>query len=86
MNAKTEISVVARTIKGFCEAYGVGRNMAYELINDGKLKAVKAGARTLIIEESARDWIGGLSGGNRHERHKSAKRARRQERKTRNAP
>jgi hydrogenase maturation factor len=53
-------SVVARTIKGFCEAYGVGRSRAYELINEGKLVTVKAGTRTLITEESAQDWFNRL--------------------------
>jgi hypothetical protein len=53
-------SIVARTVKGFCKAYGVGRSRAYELINGGKLTVVKAGSRTLITEESAQKWFSGL--------------------------
>jgi excisionase family DNA binding protein len=54
------MTIVARTVKGFCEAYGVGRSRAYELINEGKLTTVKAGTRTLITEESAQDWFNRL--------------------------
>lgn len=53
-------AVRARTVRGFCEAYGVGRSTAYELISEGRLVAVKAGNRTLIVEDSARAWFGGL--------------------------
>jgi hypothetical protein len=52
---------VARTIKDFCRAYGIGKTMAYELMGAGKLAAVKVGARTLITEESARAWFNALS-------------------------
>lgn len=34
---------VARTVKGFCAAYGVGKSLAYELMAAGVLRAVKAG-------------------------------------------
>jgi len=49
--------VCARTIRDFCRVYGIGRTMTYELIGEGRLRAVKAGARTLIDEESARMWF-----------------------------
>ena len=49
--------IVARTIKEFCRAYGVGHTKAYELIAQGKLEARKAGRRTLIMEASARKWL-----------------------------
>ena len=52
---------IARTIKGFCQAYGVGKTTAYELIGAGQLRAVKAGKRTLIDEESARVWYASLA-------------------------
>ena len=53
--------VQARTVKDFCRAYGIGRTMTYELIGQGRLRAVKAGARTLIDEESARVWFATLT-------------------------
>jgi excisionase family DNA binding protein len=52
--------VQARTVKGFCAAYGVGVTRTYELINQGKLVAIKDGRKTLILESSARAWLEGL--------------------------
>ena len=49
--------IIARTIKEFCRAYGVGHTKAYELIAQGKVEARKAGRRTLITEASARKWL-----------------------------
>jgi hypothetical protein len=48
--------IVARTIKGFCQAYGRSRTRTYQLINEGRLQVVKDGSTTLILEESARTW------------------------------
>lgn len=53
--------IVARTIKEFCRAYGVGKSTAYELMAAGVLDARKAGKRTLITEASARAWFESLS-------------------------
>ncbi len=39
---------VARTVKDFCRAYGIGASKTYELIRNGKLQTVKVGTRTLI--------------------------------------
>ena len=52
---------IARTIKGFCAAYGVGQTTTYDLIKRGILETRKAGMRTLITEASARAWFEGLS-------------------------
>lgn len=49
---------VARTVQGFCAAYGVSRATAYRLIAAGKLKTSKVFNRTLVIEESARKLVG----------------------------
>lgn len=51
---------IARTIKGFCAAYGVGQTTTYDLIKRGILETRKAGARTLITEASARAWFESL--------------------------
>ncbi len=51
--------VVARTVKGFCEAYGVGVTTCYKLIAEGKLETRKVSPKkVLIIEASARAWLG----------------------------
>jgi hypothetical protein len=52
---------IARTIKGFCAAYGVGQTTTYGLIKRGILETRKAGLRTLITEASARAWFESLS-------------------------
>ena len=41
----------------FCETYGIGRTKAYEEINAGRLKARKAGKRTIITEDDAEEWL-----------------------------
>jgi excisionase family DNA binding protein len=51
---------IARTIKDFCQAYGISRRQTYRLIDDGKLEAVKVGTATRIIEKSARQWFAAL--------------------------
>jgi hypothetical protein len=40
----------------FCDAFGVGRSLAYEEIAAGRLRAFKIGARTLIAGEDALRW------------------------------
>src|SRR6266478_1654920 len=51
---------VARTVKDFCRAYGISKSETYRLLAAGRLCAVKAGATTLITEESAKTWFLGL--------------------------
>ena len=46
----------AFTIPGFCVAYGISRSLAYKEIAAGRLKIMKAGARTLISKRAAREW------------------------------
>ena len=54
--------VVARTVRGFCQAYGVGVTTCYKLIAEGILDARKMSARkTLITEDSARAWVASLN-------------------------
>jgi hypothetical protein len=48
----------AMSIDGFCKGYGIGRTKAYEEINAGRLKARKAGKRTIIAEDDAEAWLG----------------------------
>lgn len=58
---------IARTVAGFCAAYGVGKTMAYELIERGVLQTKKAGKRTLILEDSAIEWLNSLPRGGKHD-------------------
>jgi excisionase family DNA binding protein len=51
---------IARTVKDFCRAYGIGKTLAYELIAEGRIVAVRAGRRTLILEASAKEWFSSL--------------------------
>jgi hypothetical protein len=39
---------------------GIGRTKLYEEINAGRIEAVKAGSRTLILVASLRDYVAGL--------------------------
>jgi excisionase family DNA binding protein len=48
------------TIAGFCTAFGIGRSATYEELKAGRLRAVKAGRRTLISLEAAREWAASL--------------------------
>ena len=59
-NGRRADDVQARTVAGFCKAYGIGKTAVYELLATGKLRAVKAGTRTLILETSAKDWLSSL--------------------------
>lgn len=48
------------SIRRFCEEFGVGRTRCYELIGSGAIRAVKAGARTLVCVDSAMAWAATL--------------------------
>jgi excisionase family DNA binding protein len=50
----------AFSISEFCARYSIGRTRAYEEIAAGRLRAVKAGQRTLIPEDSAEAWLEAL--------------------------
>jgi excisionase family DNA binding protein len=51
---------LAYNIAEACAAARIGRTTLYEAIKNGSLRAVKRGARTLILTEDLRDWIAGL--------------------------
>jgi excisionase family DNA binding protein len=51
------------TIQAFCDWSGVGRSFAYNLIQEGKIRARKAGKRTLIDAASAQAWWDALPEG-----------------------
>jgi hypothetical protein len=43
----------AYRINDFCRAFGISRSLAYVLIGNGKLRAVKIAGRTLIPADEA---------------------------------
>ena len=54
----TKPNRLLHNIEGTREILGnVGRTTIYELINDGKLKRVKIGARSFITDSSIRDYV-----------------------------
>lgn len=48
---------ITTTIQGVRQATGLGTTKIYELINEGKLKAVKVGRRTLVRTDSIRALV-----------------------------
>jgi excisionase family DNA binding protein len=49
---------VTVTVEGAKKALGLGHTKIYELINDGRLKTVKIGKRTLVRCDSIRALVG----------------------------
>jgi excisionase family DNA binding protein len=50
----------AYSVEHFGVAFSIGRSTIYEEIRAGRLKARKAGARTLIAHEDAMAWLHAL--------------------------
>lgn len=50
----------ALTIAAFCDAYRVGRTFTYLEIKAGRLAAIKAGTKTLILKSEASRWAHSL--------------------------
>jgi hypothetical protein len=50
----------AYAVKEFCEAYDLCRDKVYGEIRAGRLRAVKAGGRTLVLKSDAEAWAASL--------------------------
>lgn len=50
----------ALSVADFCIAYNVGLTFTYQQIKHGRLRAVKAGGRTLILRRDAEAWAQAL--------------------------
>lgn len=48
------------SVQEFCKRYGIGRSSAYEEIRAGRLKCRKLGARTLVPQDAAEEWLASL--------------------------
>lgn len=59
----TKHEPVAYTINIACEVAGCGRTKLYEAIGNGSLRSKKLGARTLILSDDLRSWLGKLPDG-----------------------
>jgi excisionase family DNA binding protein len=53
-------SPLAYSIPEACAAASIGRSALYEEIKSGRLRAVKSGRRTIILERDLRSWVEGL--------------------------
>ena len=51
---------LAYGINGFARAVGIGRTKLYEEISAGRLRALKAGKRTIITVEDGRAYVASL--------------------------
>jgi excisionase family DNA binding protein len=49
---------ITTTIDGTRRATGLGTTKIYELINEGKLRTIKVGRRTLVYTASIRELLG----------------------------
>jgi excisionase family DNA binding protein len=56
MNRMDEAELGAMTVDEFCGKYRIGRTKFYEEINAGRLRAVKCGTRTLVLNRDSRTW------------------------------
>ena len=50
----------AYSLATFCRAHNVGLTFTYQQIKDKKLRAVKAGSKTLILRRDAEAWARAL--------------------------
>ena len=50
----------AHSIDDACKMIGIKKSMMYELVAKGEIKAKKIGARTVIPDESLREYLAGL--------------------------
>jgi excisionase family DNA binding protein len=51
----------AMTVKEFCARYRIGTTKFYEEVKSGRLRAVKCGTRTLVLNRDGRAWEHTLS-------------------------
>jgi excisionase family DNA binding protein len=65
------LTPLVHTISEACAITHTGRTAIYEAIRSGKLRAVKRGRRTLILDEDLRQWVQALPPVN-HPNHPSS--------------
>lgn len=50
-------------VNDFCMAFGIGRTKFYQLVNEGRIKTVKLGSRTLIPADQVASLQADLAAG-----------------------
>lgn len=58
-SAQVTIEPLAYSVREACRASSLGRTRLYQLINEGRLEALKVGKRTLIPAASLRALVAG---------------------------
>lgn len=52
---------LAYSVEETCQALGIGRALAYELIMSGRLYSIKVGARRLVPASALSDFLAGAA-------------------------
>jgi excisionase family DNA binding protein len=52
---------LAYSVEEACQALGIGRALAYELLMSGRIHSIKVGARRLIPASALADFLGGAA-------------------------
>jgi excisionase family DNA binding protein len=52
---------LAYSVEEACQALGIGRALAYELIMSGRIHSIKVGARRLIPASALAEFLGGAA-------------------------
>lgn len=58
---QSPIERITDNVPQACERLGISRTLIYKEINSGRLKAVKAGRRTIITRDAQAAWLGSLT-------------------------
>jgi excisionase family DNA binding protein len=45
------------SVRDFRDITGLGATRVYQLINDGELRRVKLGKKTVFVESEVKDWL-----------------------------
>ncbi len=61
MSPSTPLPKLAYSVTEFCELVGLGRTGAFREIRERRLRAVKAGRRTLIPAAEIKAWLDRLT-------------------------
>jgi excisionase family DNA binding protein len=59
-SANTNAAPRARSVPAFAKHIGVGKSTCWELVKDGKLRAVRINGRTLILHEDGEKFLRSL--------------------------
>lgn len=60
MSVQNKSSALAFDVEGFCASTGLGRTFVFDEIKRGRLRARKAGRRTVILPEDAVAYLQSL--------------------------